>query len=303
LNEMRSPNRKHERSNFFKYMPADTAEAVLKNRTLRWSSPILFNDPFDVPRELIVDISYNDILRASAKFLSRLFQNPPDDTSRLSPKIRMIVDEAKVGMPPELKQRLLEGLADPEPMTVHSGDSIEALRQLWRTLIPDLRILCLTERPTHAAMWFHYARNYSGAVLEFNCIDEIDSALLTAERVTYPTEKPPIYTAEGWGELLVVDQETAVERVLHIATHTKAPDWSYEDEWRVVTYKRPDDGGHFTDYPFHSPELAAIYIGPLTSEPDQNALIDLMNEYPHAKVFKVSIGVSREFVIQEIGAR
>ena len=44
----RSPNRRHDRQYFYKYVSAKTAQAILTTRTLRWSSPILFNDPFDV---------------------------------------------------------------------------------------------------------------------------------------------------------------------------------------------------------------------------------------------------------------
>jgi hypothetical protein len=35
-------------------MSAATARIVLADRKLRWSSPILFNDPFDVPREMYI---------------------------------------------------------------------------------------------------------------------------------------------------------------------------------------------------------------------------------------------------------
>jgi len=44
----RSSNRLHDRRSFFKYTSAATAKLVLNNRTLRWSSPSLFNDPFDI---------------------------------------------------------------------------------------------------------------------------------------------------------------------------------------------------------------------------------------------------------------
>lgn len=298
---MRSPNRMHDRTSFFKYMTAEVAALVLKNRTLRWSSPVLFNDPFDVPRELILDLDYQDILRAAAKCLSRLIENPPEDTSKLSSGIRLIVDTVKNGIPREEKRELLENLMTPESTQTGSGQAVEELRRMWRAMIPDLRILCLTERPTHAAMWCHYAGNYSGAVLEFHCLDETDSALLTAERVTYPTEKPEIYTAEGWAELMVLDQKSASEKMLHIATHTKAPDWSYEDEWRIVSYKRPTNSGYFTDYPFYPQELAALYLGPLISDSDQHSLVRLISAYPSAKVFRVSLGASREFSVHQVG--
>lgn len=298
---MRSPNRTHDRTSFFKYMTAEVAAIVLKNRTLRWSSPALFNDPFDVPRELILDLDYQDILQASARCFAQLIADPPEDTSKLSPKIRIIVDTVKKGIPLEVKRKMLEGLAEPEPVQARSGQAVEELRRIWRALIHDLRILCLTERPTHAAMWCHYAGNYSGVVLEFHCLDETDSALLTAERVTYPTEKPEIYTASGWAELIVLDQRAATEKMLHISTHTKAPDWSYENEWRVVSYKRPTESGDFSDYPFSEPELAALYLGPLISEADRDSLMTLMSAYPTAKVFRVSLGTSREFAIHQVG--
>lgn len=131
---MRSPNRRHDRTSFFKYMTAEVAALVLKNRTLRWSSPVLFNDPFDVPRELILDLDYQDILRAAAKCFARLIDEPPEDTSRLSPKIRLIVETVKRGIPPEVKREILESLVEPEPLQTGSGRAVEELRQIWRAL-------------------------------------------------------------------------------------------------------------------------------------------------------------------------
>jgi hypothetical protein len=49
---MRSPNRRHDIASLYKYLSAATAIAVLNSQALRYSSPVLFNDPFDVPREL-----------------------------------------------------------------------------------------------------------------------------------------------------------------------------------------------------------------------------------------------------------
>jgi hypothetical protein len=63
---MRSPNRRHDRESFFKYMSAAMAAIVLQNRTLRWSSPVLFNAPFDVPWELFFGLSPEDIAQALA---------------------------------------------------------------------------------------------------------------------------------------------------------------------------------------------------------------------------------------------
>ena len=96
----RSPNRLHDRSSFFKYSSASTARLVLENKTLRWSSPSLFNDPFDVPRELSFGITPVEINDALARRFISLIENPPEDTSELGPKLRLIVDIVKRGIPP-----------------------------------------------------------------------------------------------------------------------------------------------------------------------------------------------------------
>lgn len=63
---MQPITRTHNRAYFYKYMPAETAALVLKAGKLRWSSPLLFNDPFDVPRSLAGDMTATDIARAVA---------------------------------------------------------------------------------------------------------------------------------------------------------------------------------------------------------------------------------------------
>jgi hypothetical protein len=37
----------NDRRHFFKYTTAETAKLIISSRKLRWSSPLLFNDPFD----------------------------------------------------------------------------------------------------------------------------------------------------------------------------------------------------------------------------------------------------------------
>jgi Protein of unknown function (DUF2971) len=91
-------------------------------------------------------------------------------------------------------------------------------------------------------MWYHYADQYRGVVLEFRCDDALDSAWLAARPVTYPAAKPAVYTADGWAQLLMTQGGLAIQTLLDVATYTKAPDWSYEREWRITSFKRQTDG-------------------------------------------------------------
>jgi len=299
-NMTRSSNRSHDRTGFFKYMSAGTARIVLTNRTLRWSSPLLFNDPFDVPRELLFGVTTAEITKALMCRVAALIESPPEDTSDMSPKVRLIVETVKRGITPELKAKLLAGLEESASTHKPTGSSLEDLRELWRSWVPDLRILCLAESPAHVAMWFHYAEQYKGAVIELRCIDELDSAWLVAQPVVYPETKPEVYTAEGWAELLTMRNEIAVRRILQVSTHTKSPDWSYEKEWRIMTFKRPTDRGHYTDYKIDPRELGGVYLGPLMSPADRTDLLSLVSDYPNAGVFEVSLGMSRELVFNQI---
>lgn len=272
---------------------------VLANRTLRWSSPVLFNDPFDVPREMSFGLTPVDIVQALSCRMADLIENPPEDTSQLGPKVRLIVDTVKKGIRPEVRAELLEGLKETAATHRPTSESMDALRGMWRTFIPDFRILCLTESPAHVAMWYHYADKYRGVVIEFRCDDELDSPWLVARPVEYLNSKPDVYTAEGWAKILTMPHELATRTMLDVSTFTKSPDWSYEREWRVTSFKRPTDTGPFTDYKFHEKELAAVYLGATISASDRESVTALTARFPAAVVWNVSIGMSRELQFKQ----
>jgi hypothetical protein len=295
---MRTPNRTHDRTSFFKYMSAEVAHLVLTNATLRWSSPTLFNDPFDVPRELSFGITADALGLALGAKMAQLIEDPPDETTQLVPELRLIVEMVKKGIPAQLKAEMLAGLRDSDCCQPQKGDSLEEMRRMWRRLIPDYRILCLTESATHTAMWYHYADKYRGVVLEFLCSDELDSAWLAAQPVAYPDPKPQIYSADGWAEIMCQRQDLAVKTILNLATYTKSPDWRYESEWRIASHKRPSDTGDFTDYKFDRRELGGVYFGPMSPLEVRSSLAELAEAYPSARLWDVSIGMSREFVFK-----
>lgn len=173
-------------------MTAGTAELVLSSRSLRWSSPLLFNDPFDVPRELTPGVSPQELVAAVARRHAKLIEQPPEDTSSLTPKLQHIIDTVKKGIPASVRAELIANLNSEAKASVPTGNSLEAFRTMWREAIPSMRILCLTESPSHIAMWYHYAGNYTGVVLELACVDTLDSSWLAAQRVDYPQNTPGV---------------------------------------------------------------------------------------------------------------
>ncbi|EML7270166.1 DUF2971 domain-containing protein [Enterobacter hormaechei] len=289
---MRSPYRLHERSSFYKYMPLSTAEIVLQNASLRWSSPLIFNDPFDVPREVIPDVNEHDISRALAKKILLELKNPRPDTSQLNSGIRYLLEFYKnyfpFGLPEELIKKQTELILNP-PVGEGAKDALTGFRNYWDNTLRDRRILCLSESPVITSMWNHYADSYKGIVLEFSCLDELDSAWLLAKPVKYTDEKPLTYTAEGMAELFFMDEEIVKNYINEDITYIKTLDWQYEKEWRVSTHKRPLQEGLYSDLTFNIHELKTIILGPMFDMDKLPAINELSEKYPLASVSSATI--------------
>ncbi|WP_197507192.1 DUF2971 domain-containing protein [Mitsuaria sp. 7] len=277
---------------FFKYMPAGTGRIVLTNRTLRWSSPLMFNDPFDVPRELAGGLDPETINAAYTKEISGLLQDPPEDISIYNDVVRRLLEQAKAGrLKGAVKDELVALLLKPGAAKLAIGQG----RALWQALVPQLRILCLTESPAHVAMWYHYADEYRGVVLEFRLPSSEQRPTLRPRRVNYPADLPDIYTHDGWGRLMTLGGGGAWSRaVQEMALFSKSTDWQYENEWRLVG---SDAAGNaeklYSDWGFDPGNLVSINLGPLISSEDEAAVMALAAGYPGARVRRVSIGVQR----------
>lgn len=297
---MYSPNRTHERRSFYKYMPASTAKIVLSNSTLRWSSPCQFNDPFDVPRELAFDISSKEIQVTLYNKIKSLIINPPENVNALPQGLQIVINTLKENPTEQLKAELIEGLSEGIKNDIPPENGLAIIKQQWQDWLPELRILCLSEHYDKASMWYHYADKYQGVVIEVLCDDELDSPWLMAKKVEYPVKKPYVYTDEGWGELLLMQNDRAIDTILHTCSYTKSPDWSYEDEWRLSSYKRKNETGLTSDYKVSRYEFGNLYLGPHINSEIKDELILLADNYPNMKIFETFIGLDREFKFHEL---
>lgn len=289
-NIVRSPNRSHERPYFYKYVSAATAKLILKTRTLRWSSPIRFNDPFDTSQEL------------------RLNFDPAELTALLNEEWVSLIEQRNAGSVPHpilaILGRQLDSASSDERKkfvrdfhretadTTHGqNDTFDALKQHWRNVVPRLRVLCLSELNDVTPMWLHYADEYKGAVLEFESIDEIDSCFLVARPVIYQDAPPAIADARTWVRCLFGQTQTTLVDLLTEYQYTKAMSWAYEREWRIVSSARSGDTALFTDYTFHPRELSRVFFGPQCSGADQSAILLLLsNGLEHVSWYEAVVG-------------
>ncbi len=297
---MRSPNRTHERSTFFKYMPLSTAKAVLENCSLRWSSPIIFNDPFDVPREVMPGLDEISMSKALMRKVVMELANPRKNIDDLNPRIRaMLLAYGKSypqGVPSEHIELLRKDIDNP-PIGAGAVSAVREMKSMWKAILNARRILCLSENPTIPPMWNHYADGYKGIVIEYDCIDALESTLLLAKPITYTNDMPLTNTAEGMAELLLLPDSEAIKYIVDVLPFMKTTDWSYEKEWRVSHYAKTDSQGHFSDLKFHPLEVKSIILGPLFDEGEANQILALAKNYPQARIYQSSFGADRKISI------
>ncbi len=262
---------------------------------MRWSSPVEFNDPFDIPREILFGIDAIAIRKAASECFIEIIKNPPDQTTDLNSKIQSILDALK-NSGPDIKNSIISEIESIPNKSPVDESSLKELKTIWRGFIPEFRVLCLCERHDTVSIWYHYADKYRGVVIEFDCNDDLDSPWLMAEPVKYVAAIPEVSSAIGWARVLIKSKKKAIETLLNVCTFSKTPDWSYEREWRVASFKRPHEIGTVSDYKFNKKEIKSVYLGPLIELNHKDILSKILNEnFPDADVYESEIGMNRAF--------
>lgn len=290
----------HDKASFFKYVSATTAQTILVNRTLRWSSPVLFNDPFDVPRELAFGFDMRDVRMAGMDKVIGLLTDTSAPTSHLNPRTQLLVALGRWAGASGHLDEVIAGLRDEATTNTDPSPGLEEMRALWRKWIEEFRILCLCERPDNLAMWNHYAEEYSGVVIELRCDVGLDSPWLVAEPVKYYDVRPPLFTPEGWAEFSLRPTNDAVKDLLASYTLTKETAWAYEREWRVVTWARKGEKGLFSDYKVRAPELSSIRLGPKMSDEAKAGVLVAARTIPGIRVLQTELKLDRTVHFNEL---
>jgi hypothetical protein len=165
----------------------------------------------------------------------------------------------------------------------------ETYRKTFLALKDEVRVLCLSAKGNSTLMFSHYADKHHGVCLKLRSskIPLLDNLKAVDYPPTYPT-----VSLFGGGQ-----QDYNQKVRLHY--YTKAKDWAYEEEWRLVIR---DKGVERLSFP---PEMiASIIFGFKTSAADKAAIINLMQTTHPATTFKEVVGMGKDFdlSVRELGA-
>jgi hypothetical protein len=111
----------------------------------------------------------------------------------------------------------------------------------------QLGVLSLSEVPDNLLMWSHYADQHKGIVIEFDsghqtfsCKRKETDEFYHCRKVVYSNVRPTILSNHGAVSVLL----------------TKAVDWSYEKEWRIMkSLKDAKIVAHNDPFPIHLLEM------------------------------------------------
>lgn len=207
----------------FKYFPP-ARSGFLADRLIRFTQPGDFNDPFELrtPLESLIgdselkQVARDEIEKQLLAAYAIQFGSKRTPTREEKAKIKWMTQELAAKIEPA--------------MSAAHGHALDVINaDLFPTGADKaLGILCLASCPTNLLMWAHYTDNYRGFVVEFDTQTPFfenlggvhkDVGQLTA--VTYANSRPSI------GPDSKTDPTVAF-------LFTKAKQWEYEQEWRLV---------------------------------------------------------------------
>lgn len=223
----------------YKFVPFDDGTIkIITDGTIKFSSPILFNDPFDCYPHF--PHNHADI----------------EDYIKKRPDLFKKAAEVNGFGPAQRLQRKGELIANLQ-RSLKNG-------QYRKSLLENVSVVCLSRSGSHQLMWAHYADSHKGFAVEFRIpthgtlaeAKKSEDYLLPLE-VKYQATRPRVRLTE----------KTTTQSINDILL-TKSAAWNYEEEERVISFTRPEG-----IYPYdRSRVLCSVIAGAMMSNPHRTKL-------------------------------
>jgi len=267
-----------------KYTDADTAKKIIGSGTLRWSSPELFHDPWEL--KLSPDLGFdenaiNDGMLHTASSLVFAKELPHGDVRHpLYKAIRRWRLEDRFHDEEEAVEALSE-LLSATPKFVEGR--LKSIMEAWSALVTYARVICLAESHQNLLSWERYGSNHHGVALRF--LSGHGGTLANPHSVSYATHRPQITSIKEQVDDLVGLKELAGPETFVKKMLMKSKKDASEREWRCIKVMAEDelDCGEdvqdwYCDEPFKPSELRAVYFGFAIDPKVRNDIITVLKK-------------------------
>lgn len=209
----------------YKYLSSQYWESVFADNLIRFTQPSVLNDPFEMQ-------AFYESLALDPTVKQRLTEeNAANDlVSLLEDALPKVPREIAETVDMDFVRQFAHIIA---PLTVQAGPFLleritdEIGRGFYSGLDQSTGVLSLAEKNDNLLMWAHYGEQHKGIVVGFDSAHRFfDQRLSSADdfrhlrKVNYEQKRPIIRFTE----------EDDFSRILL----TKSPEWSYEEEWRMI---------------------------------------------------------------------
>ena len=245
----------------FKFVALDVGLIILAGKTRRWSSPLCWEDQEDFRRIPRFSPSLSEAMAVlPAAILDIASGRTACDEQALTTNAAFLVRAARMMLKAGSTQQQIIKLwsaatSEPDEMMSRGLQDFFTEQDLAAT-----RVFCVTDDIGNKHLWSDYADAGRGCVLEFQHVKAVDSPLVLAEPVHYSPDGPVLGGALKY--LLFGGSYDLKRDIMAGISLSKGVRWQAEREWRVVTHERHCDGELYSDYSFHSSELASVTLGP-----------------------------------------
>jgi hypothetical protein len=278
-----------EITSLVKYCNTETGLKILNSQSLRWNSPHLFHDPFELNHRCKLDFTSNDLLKGMIKeAIGMLFgpSAPSGKNNRLVAAITRWREEERFASEDEAEIVLKQLLGQ---LAQQQQESIDNYLAQWRQFASSVRIATFSDKPDNMFCWQRYAENHNGIALNFSAGK--DTALPEAHRINYNLAPPQLTSlkqqiAVGYGREKFPPSEVFLDKLL---IKNKAN--NVEREWRCFSMETndagPDEQLWYSNKKFSTPELKAVYLGLGTSSQNKEDVIKLIKEkYKNTRIYQ-----------------
>lgn len=275
---------------YYKYTTTSTAELVLKHKSLRWSSPLIFNDieecqftPFTEEQFLRSAETYKKILEQCANGCL-IF-----DLSKFSEQTRLLINAIAMckrngTTVPSFSEELLMNHGRMHRDYINKG------------LLNCFRILCVTSTFDNQLMWAYYADQHYGCVIELDRVYMEKPHQLREGKVRYHENIEPL--SNPLDMFLYGETPEVKELMVKDIIFSKRSNWDHEEEYRFMfsenfgqisikldmqtnkfeTTAENQAENSYSDVPISKDSIKSIIFGARTSSEEIEKIVRIVSE-------------------------